>query len=115
MNDTAKTGAVPIKPLSPQAPKAVPSADAAAAPKVAKTPKEPKVPKEPKESNFQKVYPDSAKISLLVAANPKRKGCKAYAIFDLYKDGMSVGDFIKAGGRYSALSWDTGHGFIKVG
>jgi hypothetical protein len=116
MNEAAhKGGATPIKPLAPQ--NVTKNASAAAVAGEAKAPKAPKAPKEPRESNFKKVYPDSAVITVLTpeGKNPKRPGCKAYAIFDLYAKGKTVGDFIKNGGRYSALSWDTGHGFIKVG
>lgn len=81
-----------------------------------KAPKEPKEPKVPRESNFKKVYPDTATISVLTEGgkNPKREGSKARGRFDLYATNRTVGDYIKAGGTYSSLSWDTGHGFIRV-
>jgi hypothetical protein len=101
-----KAPTAPLKPLAPA------SATAAAA-----APKAPKVPKEkapPKESNFKKVYPDSAVITVKSASNPKRVGSKAHATFALYKNGGTVGEFLKAGGFYAAISWDVGHGFIEV-
>jgi hypothetical protein len=111
-----------VKPLNPPpgatAPAVTKNASAAAvAGTETKAPKAPKVPKEPKESNFKKVYPDSAKIAILTegATNPKRKGTKAHDTFELYAKNATVGEFIKAGGFYAALSWDVGHGFIKVG
>lgn len=89
------------------------SAPAAGQKKEAKAPKEPKAPR---ESNFKKIYPDTAKISVLTEGgkNPKREGTKAHSTFALYASHRTVGEFIKAGGFYAALSWDVGHGFIKV-
>lgn len=114
----AQASAKPLTPPPGHKASEAPVAAAPAAPgaKPAKAPKPPKEPKAPRESNFKRVYPDSAVITVLTpeGKNPKRVGCKAYAIFDLYKDNKTVGDFIKSGGRYSALAWDTGHGFIKV-
>jgi hypothetical protein len=113
-----------VKPLKPQAPTSVAGSPAAegekgansAAPKAPKAPKEPKAPKVPKESNFKKVYPDTATITLLTkdGENPKRKGTKSYDRFAVYKNGMTVADAIKGGVLYADLSWDVGHGFIAV-
>ena len=102
-------------PKAPAAPKA-PVAPTAGETKAPKAPKAPKEPKEQKESNFKRVYPDSAKITVITAdgKNPKRAGSKAHATFELYATSANVGEFIKAGGFYAALSWDVGHGFIKV-
>jgi hypothetical protein len=85
----------------------------------AKPPKEPKTPKEPKvprESNFKKLYPDNATVTLLTdgGKNPKREGSASYDRFAVYKNGISVGDALKGGVTYADLSWDVGHGFIKV-
>lgn len=79
-------------------------------------PKEPKEPKVPRESNFKKVYPDTARITVLTEGgkNPKREGSKAHGTFALYATNRTVGEFLKGGGFYAALSWDVGHGFIKV-
>lgn len=88
--------------------------------KVAKEPKAPKAPKEPKPervSNFKKVYPDTAKIVLLTpeGKNPKRPGSEAHGRFNAYgAGGVTVADALKAGATYADLSWDVGHGFIKV-
>jgi hypothetical protein len=59
-------------------------------------------------------FDPEAKISLLVAENPKRKGSAAHTVYALYKDGMSVADFISAGGNYADLRWDVKHKFVKV-
>jgi hypothetical protein len=108
MNEHAKAAsAAPLKPLAPTAPKGVVNTDG-------KPAKAPKPPKEPKESNFKKMYPDAAVITVLAAANPKRPGSKAHSTFSLYKTGMAVGEFLKAGGYYAALSWDVGHRFVEV-
>lgn len=82
-----------------------------AKPKKEKAPAEPKVPR---ESNFKKVYPDNAVIHVLAQANPKRPGTNAHSTFALYAASKTVGEFIKAGGFYAALSWDVGHGFLRV-
>jgi len=47
-------------------------------------------------------------------ANPKREGSQAYARFNLYRSGMTVGQFYAAGGKSIDVSWDEAHGFIKV-
>jgi hypothetical protein len=82
----------------------------------AKTAKEPKAPKMPRDSNFKKVYPDTSKITLLTEGgkNPKREGSKAHGRFAVYANGMTVAEAIKGGVLYADLSWDVGHGFIKV-
>lgn len=46
--------------------------------------------------------------------NPKRTGSKAHASFALYRDGMTVDDFLKAGGPYTDIVWDEGKSFIAV-
>jgi len=84
--------------------------------KAPKAPKEPKAAKPPKESHFKKLYPDNAVIHILTpeGKNPKREGTQAHATFELYSKHKTVGSFIAAGGFYAAISWDVGHGFIKV-
>jgi len=49
-------------------------------------------------------FSDDAKIKLLVTENPRRKGTVAYDKFAKFKDGMTVGEFIKAGERHE--DWD---------
>jgi hypothetical protein len=63
------------------------------------------------------VYPDTAKIVLLTkdGANPKRPGSEAHGRFSAYGKGdVTVAEALKAGATYADLSWDVGHGFIKV-
>jgi hypothetical protein len=59
-------------------------------------------------------FDPEAKISLLVSENPKRKKSKSHTVYALYKDGMSVADFISAGGNYADLRWDVKHKFVRV-
>jgi hypothetical protein len=49
-------------------------------------------------------FSDDAKIKLLVTENPRRKGTVAHDKFAKFKDGMTVGEFIKAGERHE--DWD---------
>lgn len=56
-----------------------------------------------------------AKISLLKKENPKRAGTAAHALYTKYKDGMTVGAFLNAGGNSFALKYDSDKGFIRVG
>ena len=54
-------------------------------------------------------------ITLLVAENPKRPGSASYERFALYQDGMSVAEYLEAGGRRSDIRWDTARAFIAIG
>ena len=54
-------------------------------------------------------------ITVLVQANPKKPGSKSFARFALYKTGMTIGEFEKAGGRAGDVNWDTKHNFISIG
>lgn len=47
------------------------------------------------------------KIRILVAKNPKKPGSKAWHRFNLYKDGMTTGEFLWAGGTREDLHYDT--------
>ena len=53
-------------------------------------------------------------IILLVSGNPKHPTSAAFQRFDLYRDGMTVGDFLNAGGTRQDLWYDQDHGFIRV-
>lgn len=81
-------------------------------PKAAKPPKEPAAPKEPRVSRFAKLYPDTAKITLLVTENPKRGASKER--FEGYTGSATVKEAIAKGVTYADLAWDVGHGLIKV-
>jgi hypothetical protein len=58
--------------------------------------------------------PKEAKIKLKATANPKRAGSEAHKRFALYVDGMTVGDFLEAGGLMGDINFDLGKGFIEV-
>lgn len=55
-----------------------------------------------------------ATIKLLAAENPKRKGSAAFDRFKLYRDGMTVGDFLKKGGKTIDLGYDVKAGHISL-
>lgn len=61
---------------------------------------------------------DNSVIKVLVPKNPKRPTSAAGKRFDLYKPGitgMTVAEFLKAGGWRADLRWDLKQGFIEVG
>lgn len=45
-------------------------------------------------------FSDNAKIKLIVKENPRRKGSTSYDKYAKFRDGMTVGEFIKAGERH---------------
>ncbi len=53
-------------------------------------------------------------IMLLAKKNPKRPGSKSHKRFDLYRDGMSVQEFLRAGGTREDLRWDRERGYISI-
>lgn len=67
-------------------------------------------------------FAPTAKIKVLVE-NPKNKGSRARKLFDLYKDGMTVGQYTQALTARKAspalirstLAWDTSHSYVKIG
>lgn len=54
----------------------------------------------------------TAKIKLLTKENPKRAA--AAERFALYKNGMTVDEYIAAGGKRADVNWDVAQGFIEV-
>jgi hypothetical protein len=54
------------------------------------------------------------KIKVVAKENPKREGTAAHKKFKLYKDGMTVEQFIAKGGTLSCARHDVAHGFIKL-
>jgi hypothetical protein len=56
----------------------------------------------------------AAIITLLVTDNPKRKGTLAFDRFALYKNGMTVAEYIAAGGRTGDVNHDVSEGYISV-
>lgn len=53
-----------------------------------------------------------AVITLLIKHNPKRG--KSADRFALYRDGMTVGEYVAAGGKRDDIPFDTKRNFIKV-
>jgi hypothetical protein len=53
-------------------------------------------------------------ITVLVSENPKKVGSKSYDRFNLYKTGMTVAEYVAAGGFLGDIRWDVRHGFISV-
>jgi hypothetical protein len=54
------------------------------------------------------------KIRILAPSNPKKPGSNAWRRFNLYKDGMTVSEFLRAGGTRSDLHYDVDHKFIDI-
>lgn len=59
-------------------------------------------------------YKPTDTIKVLVDANPRREGSKANARFALYRDGMTVEEFLAAGGPMPGLIFDVNHNWIAV-
>lgn len=57
---------------------------------------------------------DADVIRVTVDKNPKREGSEAHDRFALYRDGMTLAEYVAAGGRRSDLAYDTKHGFVTV-
>lgn len=80
-------------------------------------------PETAKPATERRSFPETARIVVVATANPKRPGTKAHAKWAFYAKAKTVGDLVKAfaAAKYprrramSALRWDSGHGFIKVG
>jgi len=53
-------------------------------------------------------------IRINVEVNPKREGSLAHARFALYEDGMTIADYLAAGGRSSDVHYDAGRGDITL-
>ena len=84
-------------------------------------PKEPKVKKEKvaRDPNAVRVTGKSKDlltqvITVLATENPRRKNSETYKIFDLYKDGDTVAEFIKKGGRIVDVKADVERKHISL-
>lgn len=58
--------------------------------------------------------PEHAVITVLSEGNPKRPGSASFERFKLYRTGMTVGDFLRGGGKREDISWDRNHEYIKL-
>jgi hypothetical protein len=54
-------------------------------------------------------------IKLLATENPKRDASEAAKRFALYRDGMTVGEYLEAGGTTADVRWDEKNKFIELG
>jgi len=66
------------------------------------------------QTTARKRFKKTAVITLLCDGNPKRKGSLAYQRFELYKDGMTVGEYVDAGGRTGDIHYDIAANLIEV-
>ena len=57
---------------------------------------------------------EDAVIALIVSVNPKRAGTAARTRYDLYISGMTVGQYISAGGTMDDLYLDIARVYIAV-
>jgi hypothetical protein len=59
-------------------------------------------------------YNKDSVITIVATTNPKRKGTLTYTRFALYKSGMTIADYVKAGGRTGDINYDIIAGYITV-
>mgnify|MGYP006275603117 CR=1 FL=1 len=72
-------------------------------------------PDNPPRRNGKVQHPDDWVIRLLVDSNPKREGSKSHRLFQHYKDGMTVAEYISTEDCDRAcLRYDEWKGFIRV-
>jgi len=57
---------------------------------------------------------DTRRIELLVDKCPKREGTSAHKLWQIYKSGMTVQEFLARGGTMAAIRWDLDHKFIAL-
>ena len=92
---------------------------------IVKAVKEPKAPKLDADGNPIPKAPtvkiDDTNIIILVtkdgqpSGNPKRPNTNAFSMFELYKDGMTVAQYVEAGGGRDWVRWDVSKGYITLG
>lgn len=86
-----------------------------ATPKRAKKEKKVREPRPPKEKKPSVRAAEHSKvITLITTENPRKAGTEAHKLFALYTTGMTVGDYIKAGGSLGRIKTDLEKGRIKV-
>lgn len=74
--------------------------------------KSPKPVAEKSGPGRKSAFSDDMKITVVAKENPKR--AKAAERFALYKNGMTVGKYVKAGGTMADIRWDVKQNFISV-
>jgi len=73
-----------------------------------------KVVPTPREKQGTYKYDRDARIQVCVEKNPKREGSKGYKMFEIYKNGLTIREFLQAGGRTIDIDWDRERGFIAT-
>ena len=82
-----------------------------------KKPKQQKVASNSNKSgpaSKSKRFADDQVITILVEENPKRSGSKCCDRFNLYKSGITVKQYVEAGGKRDDVRWDSERGYIQV-
>ena len=59
-------------------------------------------------------FTKSSIIKLLVTDNPKRKDTLSFTRFALYVDGMTIAEYVKAGGRSGDIKHDLQFKYIEL-
>ena len=67
-----------------------------------------------RRTNFASIYPDNAKITMLIGHNPKAPNSGAWERFEGYKNAETVGEALENGVTYQDLAHDLGRRFILV-
>jgi len=80
----------------------------------AATPPETKKTSGPRRSKFADIYPNSAKVKLLVDKNPKKEGSACRDRFDAYTGSATVGEYLAKGGTYQDIAYDIGRQFVEI-
>lgn len=53
-------------------------------------------------------------ITIKTIDNPKRPGTLSHARYELYQDGMTVAEYLDAGGRTGDINYDVAEGYITL-
>jgi hypothetical protein len=107
--DREARGVRPCAPRTkPDVPPASPASPASPAPATARTSR-----KESTKAPTGKLLP-SDHIHLLRQNNPRKPGTHGWKSWNLVKEGMTVSQYLAAGGRKNDLSWDINHGWAKL-
>jgi hypothetical protein len=67
-----------------------------------------------KMKNGRTLYPDSAKIRLLVKENSGRRGTYSHESFEIARRSQNIGDYREARGRIEYLRWHAGRGKLAI-
>lgn len=68
----------------------------------------------PRKKRTVKPLRDDRIITVVAEENPKKAGTKSHDRFALYHTGMSVSEFVAAGGTRADVKWDAERGYIEV-